>query len=111
MKCKSCGYEMIELADGSYECHMAWCSERKRTAIETIKECVYCGNQFAFSSQEKKDSDVYEDYVCLSCSVKCKSCGHPKGEHYTDEYDVKYCGVTISNCDCKDFEPTKKEVI
>ena len=78
--------------------------------LEIHKECAYCGNLFAFETKDKKDTDKYEDYVCQSCAVKCKQCEHPKGEHYADEHGVKYCGVTISGCECNDFKLVKGEI-
>lgn len=111
MKCNSCGYEMTELENGSHECHVAWCPEHKKAASETLKECVYCGNQFAFEKTDKKSDKMYKDYICPECAVECKFCKLPKGEHYTDEYGVKYCGITISDCECNDFEPVKGEIL
>ncbi len=78
--------------------------------MKSIKECVYCGNQFVFEIPDKKDAGVYQDYICPDCAVECKHCKHPKGEHYTDEYGVKYCGITISGCECNNFKPVKREI-
>ena len=107
MKCNSCGYEMTELENGSYECHVAWCPERKRGESEILRECIYCDGLFAFETNDKEDMGKYEEYVCQGCAVKCGQCGHPKGEHFVDEYGAKYCGITISGCECNGFKPVK----